>query len=201
MTLPSLNSTLPFVIVETLPSTSLPSLTSNVKEDVTVSPATLLIFVQPFGAAVSSSVYVPFLSPLNTASFPSNVTEERPVAASFSAAIAFPSIVTPLRSEPVSLNEALLSSASFSPAPRSSLDISTVDFLSSTVSVLPSSESFTSPSVETVVLSFLTTPFSTSKRTFVTVMNPSGAAVSVRVYLPSLSPVIFIELPSMSMDF
>ena len=98
----------------------------------------------------------------------------------------------------MSLNLALPASSGISSPPRAFLSIFIVDLVSNTSRTLPSFETFASPSVSTST--FFTIPFSISNVNFVTVVKPSGAAVSSRLYLPSLSPVNFVPLPVNSVD-
>ncbi len=98
----------------------------------------------------------------------------------------------------MSTNVAPPASAGISSPPSAFLSIEMTDFVSNTSSTLPSFDTTASPSVSTST--FFTTPFSISNVNFVTVLNPVGAAVSSRLYLPSLSPVNFVPLPVNSVD-
>ena len=148
----------------------------------------------PSGAVFSTRVYVPSFRPVNLALLPGNVTSlssaVRAVSASFT--------TTPSKSVSfaVSVNSALPASSGISFAPSAFLSITTTDFASLTVILSPSTA--TSPSVSTFTLSFTTCPSFTSKVNVVTVVYPSGAAVSSNEYLPSLRPLNTALLPSNS---
>ena len=137
--------------------------------------------VKPSGAAVSSRLYLPSLSPVNFVLFPLNSVDFTLSSAS-PPLIVTPSSVAP-SSSAVSTNVAPPASAGISSPPRAFLSIVITDFVSNTSRTVPSSDTFASPSV--AVFTFLTTPSTISNVNVVTVVYPSGAAVSSRLYFPS----------------
>ena len=159
-----------------------------------ISNVNFVTVVNPSGAAVSSRLYLPSFKPSNFVPFPSNSTSVTLPSASPSF-ILTPSSVLP-SSSVESTNFAPPASAGISSPPSAFLLILIIDFVSNTSRTVPSSETLASPSVFTVT--FFTTPFSISNVNFVTVVNPSGAAVSSRLYLPSFKPSNFVPFPSNS---
>ena len=136
---------------------------------------------QPAGAVSSLRVQLPSLRNSKSALLPSNSTK------SVSSSIALPFTLTPWRVAPsslaISVNFALPALSGIGVPPSACLSIFITDFVSKTSIVFPSSDTFLSPSVTTD--EFFTTPLSISNVKVVIVVQPSGAAVSSRLYFPS----------------
>ena len=158
----------------------------------------VVTLLNPSGAAVSSSSYLPSLSPLNTASLLLNTIVS--VSSAMNASSPLGCTDTPLSEGPAAasvpsiilrVNSALLSSASGF-EPNASLLISIVD-ISSRIRIVPSSLISTLPVVVGTSLT-TTLPSAISNVNLETTVYPSGAVSSIRVYVPSFRPSNLVSL-------
>ena len=125
---------------------------------------------------------MPSLRPVNFVLLPVKVVDLSSFVSVLSPTVT-PSSVLP-SSSAVSTNVALPADSGISSAPSAFLSIVMVETSSATVIVFPSSDLITSPVV--TADTSVTTPFFTVKSNTDTTVNPSGATVSSREYLPSL---------------